>query len=520
MIRTPVLIIGGSLVGLSQSLFLSWRGVSNVVIEKHRGSSLHPRATGFTEHTLEFYRAVGIADQIPENQPDFRLRRARVESLTGKIIEELPWTPGRPDERDGTLSPSTGAAIAQDRLEPILREAASERGADLRLGVEMLSFTQDKVGVTVLVRERDTQEEYEIRADYMIAADGADSSIRGQSGIDRRGVGALRTLQSVLFRCPEADAWLDRGIRQFEIEQPDFKAFLSTYNDGRWFVMFDDDRKREKEELETAIRRALGKALPFEIITFGQWELAGRVAERYRAGRVFLVGDAAHQLPPTRGGYGANTGIDDAYNLAWKLERVLDGSSDAVLLDTYSEERQPIGWLRHQQTFARPDYASWVGDALKGEALYGNMAMELGQLTRSSAIIGAGPELPPAAHPDEWRGQPGTRAPHVWIERSGKRLSTIDLFTREFTLMTANPLWTEKANKVAAKAKLTLNTLLVGRDVVFPSGNAFGVAFGTGDEGASVIRPDGLVAWRSKTTPDDDDLELEQTLRQVAVIGN
>lgn len=517
MIRTPVLIIGGSLVGLSQSLFLSWRGVPNIVVEKHRGSSLHPRATGFTEHTVEFYRAVGIADQIPENPPGVRLRRARVESLTGKIIEELPWTPGKPDERDGTLSPTTGAAIAQDRLEPILREAAHERGADLRLGVEMLSFSQDADGVTTRVRVRDTEEEYEIRADYMIAADGADSAIREQLGIGRKGVGALRTLRSVLFRCPEADAWLDRGIRQFEIEQFGFKAFVSTYSDGRWFVMFDDDRERTEEELETAVRKALGRDLPFEIITTGRWELAGRIAERYSAGRIFLVGDAAHQLPPTRGGYGANTGIDDAYNLAWKLERVLNVSSGAALLDTYSEERQPIGWLRHQQTFARPDYASWVGDVLKGVPLFGNMAMELGQLTRSTAIIGAGPELPPAAHPAEWRGQPGTRAPHVWVERSGERLSTIDLFTRDFTLITANPLWIETAATAAVNAKLTLNTILADKDVTFPPDHAFGTTFGTGGEGASIVRPDGLIAWRTMSRPDESQV-LEDTLREIAVL--
>lgn len=280
-------------------------------------------------------------------------------------------------------------------------------------------------------------------------------------------------------RCPEADAWLDRGIRQFEIEQPDFKAFMSTYSDGRWFVMFDDDRERTEEELETAVRKALGRDLLFEIITTGRWELAGRIAERYSAGRIFLVGDAAHQLPPTRGGYGANTGIDDAYNLAWKLERVLNSSSNATLLDTYSDERQPIGWLRHQQTFARPDYASWVGDALKDEPLYGNMAMELGQITRSTAIIGAGPELPPAAHPDEWKGQPGTRTPHIWIEKRGKKLSTIDLFTRDFTLITANPLWIEAATTAAANAKLTLKTIHVGQDVTFPPDHPFGVAFGT-----------------------------------------
>lgn len=492
MERTSVIIIGGSLAGLSASLFLAWRGVPHILIEKHRGSSPHPRAIGFTETSLEHFRAVGIGDRIPQVSPEMRLRRAKVTSLTGQMLAETPWTPGQANNRPADLSPCTGAAIAQDKLEPILRQAALDLGADLRLGVEMLSFVQTENDVTVRLGPLDGSPEYDIAADYLIAADGADSPIRKLLSIPRSGVGHLRTLRSVLFRCEEADAALASGIQQYEIEQPDFRAFLTTYGDSRWVLMLGDDLERSETELRTAVLRALGRDMDFEIITTGRWEMAGRIADRYRQGRIFLAGDAAHQLPPTRGGFGANTGIDDVWNLAWKLQFVLAGTSSTGLLDTYDAERLPIGWLRHQQTFSRPDYAKWVDQSFRPEPLFGDDAMEFGQLVRSTAVIGAGPELAPAASPSDWAGQPGTRAPHVWIERNGARMSTLDLFGKGFVLLTQDPAW------LAAIDDLPIQRHVVGTDIVVPEADAFATRFGAGATGATLVRPDGIVVWRTR----------------------
>ena len=495
--QTQIVIVGGSLVGLSAALFLAWRGVKTVVLEKHRGSSLHPRAIGFTELTLEHYRAAGIEGRIPQMASDVRLRRAKVESLVGNWHEETPWTPGEDESDKGVASPCTGAAIAQDLLEPILRTAAVERGADLRPSVEMLSFSQDASGVIAHVRERDGDDEYDIHADYMIAADGADSAIRERLGIARAGVGHLRTIRSVLFRCDEAERYLAAGVQQFEVEQPDFKAFLTHYPDGRWVLMFDDDAERSEAALRDSIRRALGRDMTVEIITTSRWEMAGRIAERYSDGRIFLAGDAAHQLPPTRGGFGANTGIDDVYNLSWKLRMVLTGEAGPGLLDTYSAERQPIGWLRHQQTFARPDYRRWAGDALTSEPLYGRVAMELGQRVASAAVAApAGDALPLAADPDVWRGQPGTRVPHVWTERGGERVSAIDLFTRELTIVSRDARWIDAAATVARRTKVPIATVHVGGDVQFPADAPFETVFGVSAKGACLVRPDAIVAWR------------------------
>lgn len=513
-LHTPVVILGGSLVGLSAALFLGWRGIKPMVIEKHRGSAQHPRAVGFTERTLEHYRASGIADQIPQVPSGTRLRRIRADSLSGAWHEETSWTPGQAEAMPSMPSPCTGAAIAQDKLEPILRQAAQAQGADLRLGVEMLSFEHDENGVLLTVRERDSQHSYCIRADYLIAADGANSPVREALGIARAGVGHLRTLRSVLFRCPAAEPFLEKGIQQFSIAQPNFRGFLTSYGDGRWVLMFDDQAYTEAD-LAGMVRQALGADFAFDILTTGRWELAGRIAQRYSEGRVFLAGDAAHQLPPTRGGYGANTGIDDVWNLAFKLEWVIKGYATPRLLDTYSAERQPIGWLRHQQTFARPDYAQWAGDALKEEALYGNVAMELGQLSRSSAIIGADATLPPTAHPDDWAGQPGTRAPHRWIQKEGQRISTLDLFKHDLVLLTADNRWIEPAHAAAAALRLPFTAQLVGVDLAFESATSFEHAFGVPGGGAALVRPDGLIAWRSDHFSSDAIASIKLAMRAI-----
>ncbi len=516
--RRPVqvIIIGGSLVGLSAALFLAWRGIRTVVVERHRGSSLHPRAIGFTELTLEHYRAAGIEDRVPQVAPGVRLRRVRATSLAAEWEAETLWTPGEDDRDKGMASPCTGAAIAQDLLEPILRMAAMERGADLWLGVEMLSFTQDTAGVAARMRDRDSGEEHVLHADYLIAADGADSGIRKALGIARAGIGHIQALRSVLFRCDEAEHYLTAGVQQFSIEQPGFKAFLTHYPDGRWVLMFGDDVKRADAELQDAIRRALGSDLAVEIITTGRWEMAGRIAERYSEGRVFLAGDAAHQLPPTRAGFGANTGIDDVYNLAWKLGMVLAGEAGPALLETYSAERQPIGWLRHQQTFARPDYRRWIGDRLAGEPLYGDEAMELGQRVASAAVIAPNDNLPPAAAPNLWRGQPGTRVPHVWIMQGGRRISTVDLFTHSLALISQDVRWIRAAEAVESATAVPIRTVQVGKDVLFPADVAFEAIFNVLPDGACLVRPDAIVAWRSTGLSADPDGALSEVVARIA----
>ncbi|MFO0594345.1 MAG: FAD-dependent monooxygenase [Myxococcaceae bacterium] len=470
MSEVEVVVVGGSLVGLSAAVFLAAKGVRVLVVEKHRASHPHPRAVGFTPRTLEVFAEAGV--HLPPVPAGFSLKRRRVESVAGAWHEDRPWTPGaKPELPDGLTPFPTGAAIAQDRLEPLLRARALELGATLWLGAEVVSFTQDSEGVTVEVRRGEQLQT--VRAPWLVACDGSRSAIREALGVRRQGRGLMRVVRSVLFHA-RLDEGLTRGVHQFEVQQPGLDAFLTTYGDDRWVLMFLDDVERDEATMRADIARAIGVPPPFEILTTGRWDLTALVADRFSVGRVFLAGDAAHTLPPTRGGFGANTGIHDVHNLAWKLAAVLQGTSSPRLLESYSQERQPIAWQRLLQTFARPDYAREAQGLADGVTVLGDVALELGALHRSDVLpVDAG--LPAAAHPLAWRGQPGTRVP--WLPLGVG--TTHDLVGRGWVVF----------SRRAFDAGAALEVVSV--DAVVAA--ALGL---DDDEAVCLVRPDGLIAWR------------------------
>lgn len=513
--QTGVLVVGGSLVGLASALFLAWHKVPVVMVERHPGSSPHPRAMGYTERTLELLRAVGLGDKIPQVPRNFRLRRARIESLAGAWYEESAWTTREIAGPAPEYSPMGQAALAQDRIEPILRQRALELGADVRLRTQFLRLEQDADGVTAVLRRREDGSEHTVRASYLIAADGGASPIREQLGVARQGRGPIRTVRSVLFKAP-LDDYLQKGIMQFEIDQPELKAFLTTYHDDRWVLMFTDDVERGQEDLQAAVAKAIGRTdIPVEIITTGRWDLGAAVNDSFASGRVYFAGDSAHALPPTRGGYGANTGIHDAHNLAWKIAAVLSGESSPQLLSTYDSERRPVAWVRHQQIFARPDYKGEAHGRAVIDPVLDDVAVELGQIYRSASIMGAAADLPVAQRPDQWAGQPGTRAAHLWLTQGQERLSTLDLLQRRWVLFTEKDDWKNAAQAARLATGIAVETIVFGFDVVAEDPAEFRSLYGLGDAGACLIRPDGFIAWRSVDKPENADI-LSKVLAQVA----
>lgn len=533
---TSVLVVGGGLAGLSAALFLSWRGVPTTLIERHTGSSPHPRARGFTPRTLELLRAVGLGERVPQRPAADRRRprRARVESLTGQWFEESEWTPGSSPDSPPAIehSPCGGTALAQDRLEPILREKAIELGADVRLGTELRSWEQDEKGVRATVRSRDGAERT-LSACYLVAADGSRSPVREELGIPCSGRGHLRTVRSVLFRAP-LKKYVRARVAQFVIDQPELQAFLTTYGDDRWMLVFSDDRERDDAALRSAILLAVGSTDPdgelageLELLTTGRWDVAALVAEHFAHGRVFLAGDAAHTLPPNRGGYGANTGIEDAHNLAWKLSAVLTGVSDRRLLDTYDAERRPIARLRHDQIFVRTDHSDQApperadrdgrDELADGPPILDDDAVEFGALYRSRSVLGADGELPAAARPEQWAGQPGTRAPHLWLTRQGERLSTLDLFQHGWVLLGEDEAWAEAAERAAGRTGVPVECRRIGEYAEVQGGSEeFRRAYGLSPEGAALVRPDGYIGWRSPGLPEDPAAALTEALGRVA----
>lgn len=511
----PVLIVGGSLVGLSAAMFLAARGVPCVVVERHLHSSTHPRAIGYTQRTLELFDTAGLRG-IPEAPPTFRLRRVRVESLTGRWLDETDWTPKsarveRTDPQRMDPSPHHGAVIAQDRLEPLLRARARELGASLLLGTELVRFAQDADGVTAWIQDREGSQQV-IRASYLIACDGNRSAIRDSLGIGRQGIGVIEVMRSVLFRA-DLEAYR-HGVGQFEVKGPNLDAFLTTYGDGRWVLMFKDDIERDHATLTEAIERVLGAPLPFEILTTGRWELTALIADRFAQGRVFLAGDAAHTLPPTRGGYGANTGIADAYNLAWKLCAVLSGQSQPSLLNSYDEERRGVAWLRLRQTFARPDYLQYADEESRNTAILDPVAIELGELYRSSSIVGTEGDLPPARHPSDWKGQPGTRAPFRRVTREGKPFSTLDWFGSGWLLLSSSANWCDAARAEGKTLGLDVSAICLRESLSETDCALVERDLGIEGGGASLVRPDGVIAWRG--TAQQSLTQLADVLRAAA----
>ncbi|KAJ0135392.1 Tetracenomycin polyketide synthesis hydroxylase TcmG, partial [Colletotrichum tanaceti] len=444
--QAPVIVVGGSLVGLASALFLSAHSVPVILVERHMASSPHPRAIGYTPRTLELLESVGIsASSLRAAKPVSWPRRIKVQSLAGEWKDELHWNsssnnntkpnggpkggpnggpnggnppapPGGPPSDGAKVhSPHISAIITQDRLESILRRRAVELGADLRLGWKMTSWTQSADGVSVTAVNEQGGEQTTLEGSYMVACDGARSAVREQLGIRTTGVGHLGSLRSIMFRCAPVEHYLDRGFVQFAIEGRDdgFEAFLMSYLDGRWALMWntdndkdndnDNDNKTDTVDAQRAlVRKALGVGVDvvrdedIEVVAVGQWDMSAGIAERFSCGRVFLAGDAAHTLPPNRGGYGANTGFGDAHNLAWKVAAVRSGAAaDASsMLATYDEERRPVALVRHDQLLVRDDFKPYVRRG-GGECsatgrvveVLDDVAMELGQIYRSAGVV-------------------------------------------------------------------------------------------------------------------------------------
>jgi putative polyketide hydroxylase len=239
--------------------------------------------------------------------------------------------------------------------------------------------------------------------------------------------------------------------------------------------------------------------------------IGAQLAQQYRMGRTFLVGDAAHIVPPT-GGLGANTGIQDAHNLAWKLAAVVRGEAGPALLETYHDERRPVGLLTMEQALAR--WGSRVGEASEASApLMDYAAVVFGYWYRSTAVLGVTEDARPAYLPSELTGQPGTRAPHVWLQRDGERLSTIDLFGRHYVLLTGSDgaAWVDAARSVT-DSRVDAHRIGGDGDLADPDGSWAG-AYGVSNRGAVLIRPDGFVAWRSVDAVDDPVQRLASVLR-------
>ena len=423
------------------------------------------------------------------------------------------------------MSPTTGCACAQDELEPVL--LASARG----YGVGNVAFDHELTGVepgaaevTATVRKNSTGQEMTVRAGYLVAADGADSSVRQALGVAAPGPGILSRQIGIYVEAPLGHLVAKRPAALYFIENAAISGlFAAVDNADRWvfYTARPPDWDQAADGLPARrcvelVRLAAGLPdLAVRVLAVLPWAMAAQTAERFRAGRVFLAGDAAHLIPPV-GGYGMNTGIQDAHNLAWKLAGVLAGWAGPSLLETYEAERQPVARFVTEQALlnmrqpGRPEQ-------------YVTRGLALGVSYDSAAVVPDGTPAPEVANPvTDYipSARPGSRAPHAWLRHNGERVSTIDLFDTAVTLLagTSGQRWRDAAATAARELGVPLAACAVGQgsDLRDEQGT-WAQLYGTAPGGAVLVRPDGYVAWRSAAAAAHPHGELVRALQ--AVLG-
>src|SRR6201996_7972233 len=512
MLDVPVLISGGGPVGLTASLLLSQHGVRSLMVERHPGTALTPKARGINARTMEVFRQCGI---------DAAVRAAGLaeggtglivwtETLDGREIERR--VPGRAIAKNMAVTPVKNCLCAQDDLEPVIRRYAEQAGpGELRFNTEMTSFAQKDGAVIGVLTDRITGAETPFTARYLISAEGAQSRIRRALGVKMLGEEKVYDSVNILFNA-ELTQWVkDRPAALYFVEQEGLRAtFLTINGTDRWgFLIHSSSKFGWKPEDFTPefctnlIRKGIGiPDIPVKVLGVNPWMASAIVADRYRAGNVFLSGDAAHEMPPT-GGFGLNTGVQDVHNLVWKIAAVLrgidhDGPQPLAEITTRNA-------LANAMSMGRTERQSGV---LPRREFLAEQGLIFGVTYDSMAGVPDG--TPPVAIEDPVTeyvpsARPGSRAPHVWLQRGNEQISTIDLIGAHFLLL-AGPrgdAWRQAA-KAAAPAWPPLVAYTVGADTDVSDPDAKWLsAYEIDADGAVLIRPDGYVAWRSRSGSSD-----------------
>lgn len=491
--RTPVLIAGGGVTGLSTAVFLSWFGVPSLLVERHAEVHPHPRARSLNARTVELYRAVGLESAIRAVRSPIAdhcvIDHAR--TLVGPELKRLPHRVLGADER---LSPCPALPIDQNQLDPLLRDHAAANGVDVRFHTEVVDVAPGTSDVLVALLDRATGQRYRVRARHLVVADGAHSPVRRMVGIGSTESEVLARKLNVFFEADLRDHLGDRKILALTVHNPAVHGFFTPV-DGvkRWrFAITLEPGQRAADFTESRcvalLRAAIGvEDLPVVVdqVCDSVWEITGRVADRMGVGRVHVAGDAAHTMPPV-GSFGVATGVQDAFNLAWKIGLHHRGLAGDGLLGSYESERLPVARRTVALTVGRYRVLNGgrgdprAGAEQQARLLFG-YTYPSGAFLRDTAVEDV------AAVEDPYRPSlaPGTRVAHALLAGGG---STVDLLGGWALLTGASDAAWERA---AARADIPV----AHRRLVDPG--ACGVPGG----GAVLVRPDGFIAWRAAAVP-------------------
>lgn len=581
--EVDVLVVGGGGCGLAASIMLSDLEVSHLLVERHAQTSLMPKAHQLNPRTMEIFSRHGIAEDVYRLGAPFEHNCAVrfYTSLGGDepwhrqaLHREDAWSGGELTAHYRPLTACRHGNLPQKELEPLLHRHARTRNPEgIRFHHELVGFTQRSDCIVATIRNRDSGAEFDVSAQYMIAADGG-RTIGPSLGITLDGPDPFVSTISVHFAAdlspwmdsddavihtivrPELDGtWLRTGClamgpTRFDRHSEEWVVSI-TLPPGQEHLEFDEQAAAE------GVRVRLGiPDLTLTVLRFTRWQIEARLADRYQDGRVFIAGDAAHRHSPF-GGLGLNTGIQDAHNLTWKLAAVVHGHAGESLLDSYGAERRPVG--RRNVDFATTAFfghlaVSGAFGVLAGapadhnrralEALfadtedghrrrirlrdifhtlrleYGAADIELGyHYGDSPAVIPDGTEAPPHdpyGHVYVQTARPGSRLPHAWLDRYGKPLATHDLLRPGRFLLLIGPTgdtWLSAADRLAQNTGVAIDAHRIGGDAELRDRDGrWPQLRGHSDQGCVLVRPDGHVAYRSDRQPEDTYQALEEAL--------
>lgn len=578
-IETPVLIVGGGGAGLTASMLLSKLGVESLLVSALPSTSILPKAHVLNQRAMEILTDAGVADEIyARGTPAENMRHtayyagfAGPDPVYGRQIGRLEcWGAGGLDTDWASASPYRQANLPQIRLEPILKRGAEALAPGrVRFHHELVDLAQDADGVTARVLDKDSGDESTVRARYLLACDGG-RTVGPRLGVTLEGPRDIMRIVSIYMSADLSRVATDPDvlIRWIWIPATGAMGTLVPMGPEHWgpdseeWVFHlnyenEDTRALDDAQVVANMKAALGLPdLDPKVHVVSRWSMEGILADRFRVGRVFLVGDAAHRHPPT-GGLGLTSAIHDAHNLCWKIAAVLNEQAGDSLLDSYEAERRVADGRNVQRSLENGLNHAVIANAI-GITRDGNEAANVAALRRalddgphrraalaaiatqsmefrehvveygysyaSSAVVEDG--TPPVASGDDVRlyvpgTRPGAPLPHAVIEDAdGQRLSTLDLVAPgRFVLIAGEDgeAWREAALALARERGIPLDAVRIGhltgeyRDPRC----AWLRRREIGPSGAVLVRPDRFVAWRSQDAAEDPAGELATALSQI-----